>query len=106
MSDSQWDLKMKAFLKKAGEDFLAANKGKDGVKTIEDFAGYAVDDLVGWKERKDGETKVFPGVLADHNVARADAEQMVLNARLKSGWISEDDLASDQEEEVAEAAGA
>ena len=80
--------------------------GKDGVKTVEDFAGYAVDDLVGWKERKDGETKVFPGVLADHGVSRADAEQMVLNARLKSGWISEDDLASDTEEEVAEAAGA
>ena len=52
--------------------------GEDGVKTIEDFAGYAVDDLVGWKERKDGETKFFPGVLANHAVSRADAEQMVL----------------------------
>ena len=40
--------------------------GEDGVKTIEDFAGYAADDLVGWKERKDGETKFFPGVLANH----------------------------------------
>ena len=38
--------------------------GEDGVKTIEDLAGYAADDLVGWKERKDGETKGFPGVLA------------------------------------------
>ncbi len=48
--------------------------GEDGVKTIEDFAGYAVDDLVGWKERKDGETKFFPGVLASHSpVSRADA---------------------------------
>ena len=45
--------------------------GEDGVKTIEDFAGYAVDDLVGWKERKDGETKMFPGVLAQpRRVAR------------------------------------
>ncbi len=51
--------------------------GEDGVKTVEDFAGYAADDLVGWKERKDGETKMFPGVLADHGVSRADAEQMV-----------------------------
>ena len=40
--------------------------GEDGVKTIEDFAGYAVDDLVGWTERKDGETKFFEGVLANH----------------------------------------
>src|SRR6201990_2701293 len=48
--------------------------GEDGVKTIEDFAGYAADDLTGWEERKDGETKVFPGVLANHGVSRADAE--------------------------------
>jgi len=70
--------------------------GEDGVKTIEDFAGYAADDLTGWKERKDGETKVFPGVLANHGVSRADAEQMVLNARLKAGWITEDELAAEQ----------
>jgi N utilization substance protein A len=69
--------------------------GEDGVKTIEDFAGYAADDLTGWKERKDGETKVFPGVLANHGVSRADAEQMVLAARLKAGWITEDELAAE-----------
>ena len=79
--------------------------GQDGVKSIEDFAGYAVDDLVGWKERKDGETKVFPGVLADFAVSRADAEQMVMTARLKAGWITEEDLAA-KEEQVEEAAGA
>ena len=67
--------------------------GKEGIKTVEDFAGYAADDLVGWKERKDGETKVFPGVLANHGVSRAEAEQMVMPARLKAGWITEDDLA-------------
>ncbi len=79
--------------------------GGDGVKTVEDFAGYAVDDLVGWKERKDGETKMFPGVLASHGVSRADAEQMVLSARLQAGWITGDDLAV-QEEAEAEAAEA
>ena len=78
--------------------------GEDGVKTVEDFAGYAVDDLVGWKERKDGETKSFPGVLASHSVSRADAEQMVMWARLKAGWITEEDLAV--EEQPAEAAEA
>ncbi|RUW25872.1 transcription termination/antitermination protein NusA, partial [Mesorhizobium sp. M1A.F.Ca.IN.020.06.1.1] len=70
--------------------------GEDGVKTIEDFAGYAADDLIGWKERKDGETKVYPGVLADHGVSRADAEQMVLTARKKAGWISEEELAAEE----------
>jgi len=81
--------------------------GEDGVKSVEDFAGYAVDDLVGWKERKDGETKHFPGVLADHGVTRADAEQMVLAARLKAGWITEADLAGEEEAvEAVETAGA
>ncbi|SMH35304.1 NusA antitermination factor [Mesorhizobium australicum] len=78
--------------------------GKDGVKTIEDFAGYAVDDLVGWKERKDGETKTFAGVLGDFGVSRAEAEQMVLAARLQAGWITEDDLAGEEADEDAEAA--
>jgi N utilization substance protein A len=70
--------------------------GEDGVKTIEDFAGYAADDLVGWKERKDGETKQFPGVLAPHQISRAEAEQMVLAARLKAGWITEEELAAEE----------
>jgi N utilization substance protein A len=77
--------------------------GEDGVKTIEDFAGYAVDDLVGWKERKDGETKQFPGVLAPHEVSRADAENMVLAARLKAGWITEEEQAAEADAETADA---
>ncbi|WP_011583236.1 MULTISPECIES: transcription termination factor NusA [Chelativorans] len=76
--------------------------GEDGVKTIEDFAGYAVDDLVGWRERKDGENKFFPGVFSDLDLSRAEAEQMVVAARLKMGWISEDDLQSEAEEETEE----
>ncbi|MFU0506821.1 transcription termination factor NusA [Pseudaminobacter sp. NGMCC 1.201702] len=79
--------------------------GEDGVKTIEDFAGYAVDDLVGWKERKDGETKFFPGVLASFGTSRAEAEQMVMAARLKAGWITQDEAAA-EEDTSSEATGA
>src|SRR6185312_10736379 len=84
--------------------------GEDGVKTVEDFAGYAADDLTGWKERKDGETKMYPGVLANFGTTRAEAEQMVLAARLKAGWITEADLARGEdvaagEEEAGEAGG-
>ncbi len=83
--------------------------GEDGVRDIEEFAGYAVDDLVGWKERKDGETKFFEGVLSSHGVSRAEAEQMILAARLKLGWITEDDIATDEEpaeDDESAAAGA
>ncbi|WP_265516092.1 transcription termination factor NusA [Nitratireductor luteus] len=78
--------------------------GEDGVKTVEDFAGYAVDDLVGWKERAEGETKFMEGVLSNFDVSRAEAEQMVVAARMKVGWITEEDLQADAEgDEAADA---
>ena len=40
---------------------------------------------------------MFPGVLAEYGVSRADAEQMVLAARLMAGWISEEELAAEAE---------
>ncbi|TFF17928.1 transcription termination/antitermination protein NusA [Jiella endophytica] len=72
--------------------------GEDDVKSLEDFAGCAVDDLTGWGERKDGETKRYPGTLSPFEVSRADAEQMILSARLKAGWITEADLAGPDDE--------
>ncbi len=56
--------------------------GEDGIKTIEDFAGCAADDLVGWSERKDGETKKFEGLFSKFDISRAEAEAMVVQARL------------------------
>src|ERR1700759_1274923 len=37
--------------------------GENGIKTVEDLAGCATDDLAGWSERKDGETTHTGGVL-------------------------------------------
>ncbi len=70
--------------------------GEDGIKTIEDFAGYAADDLVGWTERKDGETKVFPGVLAKSRCRATRPSRWFLQARLKAGWITEAELAAEE----------
>jgi N utilization substance protein A len=66
--------------------------GKDGIKTVEDFAGCAADDLVGWSERKDGETKRFEGTFKDFPVSREEAEDMIVQARIKAGWIDEDEV--------------
>lgn len=80
--------------------------GKDDIKSLEDFAGCAVDDLCGWTERKDGEVQRFEGTLKDFKVSRVDAEQMVMFARVKAGWIDEADLAPkvvESEEVAAEA---
>ncbi|HEV7307734.1 transcription termination factor NusA [Ensifer sp.] len=72
--------------------------GEEGIKTIEDFAGCAADDLVGWSERKDGETKRFEGTFSKFEVSRAEAEAMIVQARLAAGWITEEDLAGEEVE--------
>ena len=65
--------------------------GKDGVKSIEDFAGSAADDLVGWTERNDGESKHYEGTLGAFPISREEAEQMIMQARTLAGWISEEE---------------
>ncbi len=78
--------------------------GKGDIKTLDDFAGCAADDLIGWNERKDGETTRFPGILDSFNIPRADADQMVMDARIKAGWVTEEELAAanEVEEDVEE----
>src|SRR5579872_2915570 len=61
--------------------------GENDVKTLEDFAGCATDDLVGWSERKDGETTKHPGFLDGFDISRDEAEAMIMAARVKAGWI-------------------
>ena len=75
--------------------------GEEGVKNIEDFAGCAADDLVGWSERKDGETKKFEGTFSKLDVSRVEAENMIVQARLLAGWITAEDLAAEQEAAAA-----
>ena len=73
--------------------------GKDDIKTVEDLAYCATDDLVGWTERKDGETVQYPGTLSGFDLSREEAEQMVIAARLQAGILTEEDLAEPEAEE-------
>jgi N utilization substance protein A len=74
--------------------------GENDVKTIEDFAGCATDDLVGWTERKAGETTKHAGFLDGLDVSREDAEALIMRARVAAGWI---DAAVEAHEESGEA---
>jgi N utilization substance protein A len=65
--------------------------GENGIKTVEDLADCATDDLAGWSERKDGETIKHAGIAED--ISREEAEALIMQARLKAGWIKEEDLA-------------
>jgi transcription termination/antitermination protein NusA len=61
--------------------------GETGVKSLEDFADLATDDLTGWNERKNGETIKHKGAFAGLDVTAADAEAMIMQARVQLGWI-------------------
>jgi N utilization substance protein A len=71
--------------------------GENDVKTIEDLAGCATDDLVGWTERKGSETIKNAGYLDGFEVSRDDAEALIMQARVSAGWIE----APVQEPEIA-----
>jgi N utilization substance protein A len=72
---------------------VALGKAEDPIKTIEDFAGAIPDELIGYTERGEGGSKFHPGVLDGFGLTRAEAEAMILDARIRAGWITEEDLA-------------
>ena len=61
--------------------------GEHGIKSIEDLADCATDDLDGWSESKDGKTIRHAGILDRCRVPREDCDAIILNARVKAGWI-------------------
>ncbi|MGA7070301.1 transcription termination factor NusA [Bradyrhizobium sp.] len=73
--------------------------GENDIKTVEDLAGCATDDLVGWTERKEGgEQTKHAGILDGNETSRDDAEAMIMQARVLAGWITQADLDKKTEE--------
>ena len=62
--------------------------GEHGVASIEDLAACATDDLDGWSESKDGKTIRHAGILDHLTLSREDCEAIIINARIKAGWIT------------------
>ncbi|MBA4130569.1 MAG: transcription termination/antitermination protein NusA [Hyphomicrobium sp.] len=79
--------------------------GEHGIKSLEDLADCATDDLIGWTERKkdkDSEPVRHKGILDGFEIDRAGAEEMILSARVLAGWIT----AEEETPEEADEAGA
>jgi N utilization substance protein A len=77
--------------------------GENGIKTLEDLADCATDDLIGWTERKkdkDSEAVRHKGVLDGFEIDRKDAEDMILSARILAGWITAEEAAPEETEET------
>ena len=62
--------------------------GEHGVTCVEDLAACATDDLDGWSESKDGRTIRHAGILEHLRLSREDCEAIIINARIKAGWIT------------------
>ena len=85
--------------------------GENKIKSLEDLADCATDDLVGWTERKrekDSEPVRHKGVLDGFEIGRKEAEDMIMSARVLAGWIKAEDLAQPEADaaEAEESAGA
>jgi N utilization substance protein A len=78
--------------------------GENAVKTVEDLAGCATDDLIGWVERKDGETVRHPGILEGFGIDKEVAEALIMQARVKAGWVDAAALTPPEAPVEAEAA--
>ena len=79
---------------------------EEGVKTVEDLAGCAADDLTGWTENVGGEKKHYEGMLEEFRIKPEVAEYLIDEARRAVGWETQADmearLAAEAEENVTE----
>jgi N utilization substance protein A len=85
---------------------MAVALGEGGVKTLEDLAGCATDDLLGYYEtNKDKERVRVPGILESFDLTPSDADAIILAARVAAGWIEppKEEEPTEEETEAAEA---
>lgn len=71
---------------------IAVALGEGGVKTVEDLADLATDEIRGGYEVRGGERVKVPGVLETFNLSQEDAEMLILQARVAAGWIDASEL--------------
>ncbi len=81
---------------------MAVALGENGVKSLEDLAGCATDDLIGWNETVNGERKRQVGFLESFGLNADDANAIVMAARVAAGWIEAPKEEEAKEEEPAE----
>ncbi len=72
----------------------AERLAESGVKTLEDLAGFAVDELISDRDAP----------LRTADITREQAEDLIMQARLALGWITEEDIARAKAEAEAAAA--
>ncbi len=67
----------------------AGRLSENGIKTVEDLAGCAIDDLHGWVEQTSGTTTRHLGALDGFGLSRDECGAIIMKARARVGWIDE-----------------
>jgi len=77
--------------------------GENDIKTLEDFAGCASDDLLGYVENKGNERVRVPGALDGFDLTTDEVNDLIMKARVQAGWVKAEDLAKPESEATEEA---
>ena len=82
---------------------MAVAFGKNEILTVEDVAGLVPDDVRGYTEYKNGEKVHEEGVLESFKLSEEEATMLIMQARVKAGWIEQaalDAMMAEAEEEA------
>jgi transcription termination/antitermination protein NusA len=79
---------------------------EDGIKTLEDFAQCADWELAGGYTTVDGKRVKDEGLLEKFDVGLAEAQELVMRARVQLGWVDAAELEAMRAEEAGEGADA
>ena len=77
---------------------MLVSLGQNGIKSLEDLAGCASDDLLGYVENKGNERVRVPGALDGFDLETSEVNDIIMKARVKAGWIKEEDLVKPEAE--------
>ncbi|MEE2668186.1 MAG: transcription termination factor NusA, partial [Pseudomonadota bacterium] len=76
--------------------------GENDIKTLEDFAYCATDDLIGWYENIEGKKVHQTGILESFDLQHEEINTLIMQARIKLGIVSEDEVFPTQDEDLEE----
>lgn len=76
--------------------------GENKIKSLDDFAGFSTDELYGWIEKTELGSKKQDGLFSSFDLNRDQVEKMILDSRLKLGWIENEDLSEEIEANLPE----
>ena len=76
--------------------------GENNIKSLDDFAGFSTDELFGWVEKTEFGSKKQEGLFSGFDLSRDQVEKMILDTRVKLGWIQNEDLSEETQVNVSE----